>query len=173
MKTPTPIPYNFRQKAMDLHEDVNHSYAGYNYILHLDAVNAVKNEFEELYDFEVSENSIYKAVYYHDTLEDCNITYNQLKSWIGEIAAEIVYAVTNNKGRTRAERANADYYLNIRKTPGATFVKMCDRIANVRFSRMMGSSMYEKYKDENDHFMVAVGADQYPEMKECLINLFK
>jgi hypothetical protein len=46
-----------------------------------------------------------------------------------------------------------EVYQDIRNTPGATFVKLCDRIANVLYSRMMGSDMFKKYKDENPHFI--------------------
>ena len=101
------------------------------------------------------------------------MTYNDIKKLIGEFSTEIVHAVTNEKGKTREERANKTYYLNIRKVPMASFVKMCDRIANVRYSKLIGSRMYEKYKRENEHFMVGVDADQFPKMKQCLIDLFK
>lgn len=116
---------------------------------------------------------ISRAVFFHDVEEDCRMTYNDIKAIIGETAADIVHAVTNHKGKTRKERANADYYEEIRETPGASFVKMCDRIANVRFSRLMGSTMFSKYQEENQHFMKMVDADRFPKMKECLINLFK
>ena len=176
-----------REHAIALHEKVNHTYAGYNYGLHLDAVEAAHQEFKDeldiMFEFtpDVGEErieilthlSITKACYFHDVEEDCRMTYNDIKEFVGYDVAEIVHAVTNSKGRTRAERADSNYYMNIRKTPGASFVKMCDRIANARFSRMMGSSMYGKYKAENDNFMKKVDADRFPQMKECLINLFK
>lgn len=176
-----------REHAIALHEKVNHTYAGYNYGLHLDAVEAAHQEFKDeldiMFEFtpeihdvrELTHINISQACYFHDVLEDCRETYNSLRESynVYPAALEIVYALTNEKGRTRAERASATYYLNIRKTPGASFVKMCDRIANVRFSRMMGSSMYGKYKKENDEFMKKVDADRFPRMKECLINLFK
>ena len=50
------------------------------------------------------------------------------------MAAEIVYALTNEKGRTRAERAGVKYYEGIRAVPYAPMVKLADRMANVRFS---------------------------------------
>lgn len=202
---------DFREKAKQIHESVNHTYSGYNYILHLDAVIAVAREFRNEFNVEFTIDNVHlpniiyyntspsvnyqseiqlrtiyaekpsmlidviitSSVYFHDVIEDCRMTYNDVKNLIGETAADIVYAVTNHKGKTRKDRANELYYQEIRETPGASFVKMCDRIANVRFSRLMGSSMYEKYKQENEHFMESVNADDYPKMKECLINLFK
>jgi len=61
--------------------------------------------------------------------------------------------VTNEKGKNRAERANKRYYDGIVETPGATFVKLCDRFANLRYGKMMKSPMFEKYKKEQDHFL--------------------
>ena len=176
---------NYRKIAKELHESVNHTYDGYNYILHLDAVNAVKMEFNDelindlkhylsLKEIEfLHSDIIYASIYFHDVEEDCRLTYNNIKEIIGEFAANIVHAVTNEKGRNRAERASDSYYKGIRETPGASFVKMCDRIANVRYSRMMGSSMFEKYQKENQEFMEKVEADRFPRMSKCLINLFK
>ena len=171
-----------RELAKQLHESVNHKYDGYNYVLHLDACYAVKREFRDemlhrLTELNLTphiyEKQIEDDIYFHDVEEDCRMTYNDIKKLIGEFSAEIVHAVTNEKGKTREERVNKTYYLNIRKVPMASFVKMCDRIANVRYSKLMGSRMYEKYKRENEHFMVGVDADQFPNMKNCLIDLFK
>ena len=52
------------------------------------------------------------------------------------VSTEIAYALTNEKGRTRAERANEKYYEGIRSTKYAPMVKYADRIANLRFSVM-------------------------------------
>ena len=172
----------YREEANRIHESVNHKYDGYPYVLHLDACHAVKEEFKAdllnkinelgLNDDNICEK-IDRAIYFHDVEEDCRMTYNDIKHIIGEFYADIVHAVTNEKGKTRKERAGRSYYLNIRKTPLANFVKICDRIANVRYSRMMGSSMFRKYYSENEHFMVGVNIDDFPNMKNCLIDLFK
>lgn len=69
------------------------------------------------------------------------------------IAAEIVYALTNEKGRNRSERANDKYYSDIRETPFAPFVKMCDRFANMSYSSMKNSRMIDVYKKELEHFL--------------------
>lgn len=180
---------DYREKARQIHESVNHTYGGHPYILHLDATAATGREFfddlfKSLKKFDtqfmsMEENdilvgdSLWKALYFHDTEEDCRLTHNDIKKLIGETAANIVHAVTNHKGKTRAERANSQYYKEIRETTGASFVKMCDRIANVRFSRMMGSGMFEKYREENAEFMRKVDAKRFPTMRKCLINLFK
>ena len=180
---------NYRDKAKQLHENVNHTYDGYNYVLHLDAVEAVHQEFKDELDFNIEftsnvseagkytiiDKKITAACYLHDTIEDTRVTLNDLLklTLIDEDICNIVYALTNEKGRDREERANDKYYNDIRNTPGASFVKMCDRIANVRYSKLKGSSMFDRYKKENENFMKKVDADRFPKMKQCLIDLFK
>lgn len=93
------------------------------------------------------------ACWGHDLIEDTRVSYNDVKEALGEGAADIIYAVTNEKGKNRKERANDKYYEGIRNTPGAVFVKLCDRIANIQYSKMTGSRMFEMYKKENGDFM--------------------
>jgi len=115
------------------------------------------------------------ATWGHDLIEDCRVSYNDVKSHLGQEAADIIYAVTNEKGKTRSERANDKYYEGIRNTPGAVFVKLCDRIANVQYSKMTKSRMFEMYKKENEHFIKSLGGHPQHElhsMFDYLINLF-
>lgn len=65
--------------------------------------------------------------------------------------------MTNEKGRTRKDRANDKYYEGIRNTPYAVFVKLCDRIANVQYGIENGGTMVEKYRTENRHFVQQLG----------------
>ena len=154
------------------HERVNHLYGDLPYLFHLDAVEVVHRQFKDEAPKEIHSDIISKACYGHDLEEDCRLTYNDIKAVLGEPTAEIVHALTNSKGRTRAERADSNYYHNIRLTPGASFVKICDRIANVRFSRLTGSKMFETYRKENVHFIENVNAKDYPAMKKELENMF-
>jgi (p)ppGpp synthase/HD superfamily hydrolase len=121
------------------------------------------------------------AAWGHDLIEDTRVSYNDVKSNLGQEAADIIYAVTNEKGKDRKERANEKYYEGIRNTPGAVFVKLCDRIANVQYSKMTKSRMFEMYKKENAEFTKALGlkgdgveypGHEYYKMYKYLINLF-
>jgi (p)ppGpp synthase/HD superfamily hydrolase len=123
-----------------------------------------------------------EACYYatagHDLIEDCRLSYNDVKSKLGSEAAEIIYAVTNEKGKTRDERANDKYYEGIRNTKGAVFVKLCDRIANVQYSKMTKSRMFQMYRNELHMFLVKLGysdgeIDNYKPMIDYLNKLFK
>ena len=80
------------------------------------------------------------------------------------MATEIVYALTNDKGRTRAERAGENYYKGIRETPYAPFVKLCDRLANVTYTCSIdsgkdGNKMREIYKSEMAHFLPSIKSE--------------
>jgi hypothetical protein len=115
------------------------------------------------------------AIWGHDLIEDTRVSYNDVKDHLGQEAADIIYAVSNEKGKNRKERANAKYYEGIWNTPGAVFVKLCDRIANVQYSKMTKSRMFEMYKKENDHFMHAIGytpTHELVSMFDYLDNLF-
>ena len=119
-----------------------------------------------------------RATWGHDLIEDCRVSYNDVKNHLGQEAADIIYAVTNEKGKNRSERANNKYYEGIRNTPGAVFVKLCDRIANVQYSKMTKSRMFEMYEKELDSFISRMGYDDsnthpYYEMFSYLINLFE
>jgi (p)ppGpp synthase/HD superfamily hydrolase len=99
------------------------------------------------------------AAYFHDTIEDAGLTYNDVANLTSTNVASIVFAVTNNTGMNRKSRADSRYYMKIRTTPGAKIVKLADRIANYkegfsstnlkdnRFS-LMYKKEYPKFRDE-------------------------
>jgi (p)ppGpp synthase/HD superfamily hydrolase len=113
---------------------------------------------------EVAKDAVLAACWAHDTIEDTRVTYNDVKSIMGEQVAELVYAVTNEKGRNRMQRANHAYYQGIRDTLYATFVKLCDRIANIEAGIENGGKMVEMYRKENDHFEDELRYDNMLEM---------
>jgi (p)ppGpp synthase/HD superfamily hydrolase len=139
-------------------------------------VNNVYEDFQHLLDEELNDYCG-KAVWAHDTIEDTRVSYNDVKNQLGDEVADIVYAVTNDKGKNRKERAGDRYYEGIRNTPGAVFVKLCDRIANVQYGKMTKSRMFEMYKKENSEFIRQLGVGQgtsikYGDMFIYLNNLF-
>ena len=50
------------------------------------------------------------ATWCHDVIEDTRQTYNDVKERVSEEVAEIVYALTEEKGKNRRERHNDKYY---------------------------------------------------------------
>jgi (p)ppGpp synthase/HD superfamily hydrolase len=158
------------------HEDTNHMYDKYlPYEFHLRMVNQVAKEFKHLIPTELH-NDIFLAAFGHDLIEDTRITYNDVKKELGEFIADIIYALTNEKGKNRKERANDKYYQGIRDCPCGVFIKLCDRIANVRYGKITGSKMVSMYEKENENFISKLGyykGNDYEEIFDYLNNLFK
>ena len=162
-----------RQIAHDLHQSVNETY-GENlpYGFHLDMVAEGLRDYGHLVcAAEADILPLFFGAYFHDSIEDARLSYNdvmhQARALMNEeqafMATEIVYALTNEKGRNRAERAGERYYQGIRTTPYAPFVKLCDRLANVTYSCSIdsgknGNRMREVYKHEMADFLPNLNA---------------
>lgn len=149
--------------AIQKHDiDANQKYNGHPYSLHL---SMVADEAAAHIDLVPSfiRPCIVPAAWLHDCIEDARVTYSTIKEKFGLAIAEIVFALTNEKGRTRKDRANEAYYEGLRKTTGATLIKMCDRIANVRFSVENNSPQIEMYRKENAEFLRMIDlSDKHP-----------
>ncbi len=156
-----------RYSAHSLHASVNQTYDEVHpYGYHLDMVADGVSRFAYLVcDDKVDVLPLMFAAYYHDSIEDARKTYNDVvriaRQFMDEqqslLAAEIVYALTNDKGRTRTERAGERYYKGIRETPYAPFMKLCDRRANVSYSSRntdeANAHMKDVYTREMPHFL--------------------
>lgn len=143
------------------HKETNHMYDAYlPYEFHLRMVVGVYEKFKYLIE-PISDTDVYLACWAHDTIEDTRVTYNDVKEVLGYEVAELVYALTNEKGKNRKERANEKYYKGIRQIKYAVFVKLCDRIANIEYSKMSGSRMFELYRKENDNFIEMLGINEF------------
>lgn len=164
--------------VLSQHRGTNHMYDKYlPYEFHLRMVVEVAKKFQHLITYGRDLDAVMLGAWGHDLIEDTRVSYNDVKLELGEMAANIIYACTNEKGKNRQERANEKYYDGIRTTPYAVFVKLCDRIANVQYSKMSGSRMFEMYKKENTNFMAQLGwaevkHHEYDEMFNYLTGLF-
>ena len=138
--------------CIEQHRKTNHFYDTYlPYEFHLRMVVKTCKEYITIPNRAWSDLEL--ACWGHDLIEDTRVSFNDCKSVLGEYVANIIYAVSNEKGKNRSERANDKYYEGIRETEGASFVKICDRIANIQYSKMTSSKMYEMYSKENNHFI--------------------
>jgi len=139
------------------HRAVNHKYGGeHEYEYHLEMVYEFGYRFQSHLPEELRKD-VLCGCWVHDIIEDARETYNDVKQELGETVAELAYALTNEKGRNRKERASTKYYEGIRQTPGAVFIKICDRLANASYSKGSGGSMYKKYQKENSDFERMLG----------------
>ena len=172
-----------------VHASVNQHYGKdlpYSFHLRLAASYLTKYGHQELTD--ASEfDTLYAAVYFHDSMEDARMTYNDVKAEFERLnkecgcdihvvdAAEMVYALTNDKGRTRAERAGEAYYAGIRETAHAPFLKMCDRLANMKFSTLFYpiSQMVSVYEKELGHFLESITKGAKTGVPEAMVEELK
>lgn len=117
------------------------------------------------------QENVLAACWVHDVIEDCRQTYNDVKAKTNETVAELAYALTNEKGKTREERANEKYYEGIKKTPFATFIKVCDRIANYKYSKQQNNKMVKVYEKEMYNFIRKLYDKKYEYLFNHLKNL--
>ena len=182
-----PIINEIRNDAHALHASVNHAYDRIRpYGFHLDmVVNWVRKYIEEVCESEQDVLPIYFAAFYHDSIEDARMTYNDVMKIAKELmdeeqaylATEIVYALTNEKGRNRAERANEKYFAGIRAIPYAPFVKLADRLANTSYAFSKGTAdslrMSKVYREELPGFLEALkveGTDIRFSLPEAMVE---
>lgn len=182
-----PIINEIRNDAHALHASVNHAYDRIRpYGFHLDmVVNWVHKYIGEVCVNEQDILPVYFAAFYHDSIEDARLSYNDVmkiaRSQMDEeqayLAAEIVYALTNEKGRNRAERANEKYFAGIRAIPYAPFVKLADRLANTSYAFSKGTAdslrMSKVYREELPGFLEALkveGTDIRFSLPEAMVE---
>lgn len=152
---------------------------GLPYSFHLSCVESQGEKFLHLID-EKNRPLVKAGLILHEAIEDFRMTYNDVKEIatnfyfqndrdlnyivnFGQNVAEIVYCVSDEKGRSRAERKNDKYYQELRENKLAVFVKLADLSANTLYSKLTGSSMYEKYKKEFPKFKEKVYIEEYDE----------
>lgn len=190
MKTLTEL----RQEIYNQHDIVCNQKYGDNlpYSFHLKAVEAQGEKFKHLLPYHNIENpdnryshtvcirSIVKlALSGHDTIEDGRLSYNDVRDLAsnlgnriaGEMVADIIYCVTDEKGKNRAERKSDKYYKELKENKLAVFVKLADISANTLYSKLTRSSMYDKYKKEFPLFKEKCYIEEYKEFFNYLETL--
>lgn len=112
------------------------------------------------------------AAWLHDIVEDTVVTIDTIENEFGRKVSSLVWAVTNEGGKNRAER-HLKTYPKIKRTPGAIILKLADRIANVTQCIKDDDDMLGMYRKEHKGFRDALytpGQVEEP-MWECLDNL--
>lgn len=130
------------------------TYDIYPYTYHLEQVLKVAQDLG--YD-----ETIQVSCLLHDIMEDCDLSYNDIKNNFGEEVAEIVYCVTDELGRNRQERKEKTYP-KIKANWKATVVKICDRIANAKQSHDFNPKLYKMYQKEHLGFIKQLLDENHP-----------
>jgi len=164
------IVYRAEIYAARAHELVNHFYDNHPYRYHLKMAADVGEKFIHLIPTRERDH-VRAGIWVHDLIEDARETYSDVKKKLGEIAAEYAYACTNEKGRVRADKTNEKYYNGLKKYRHAVFIKLCDRFANIEYSKKRESSMFKKYKKEFPHFKESLYDGRYQKLWDELENL--
>jgi (p)ppGpp synthase/HD superfamily hydrolase len=94
------------------------------------------------------------AGWLHDTVEDTNVTVDQIKGQFGEHIAKVVWAVTG-EGNGDRQAHSASIYRKLAECPDAAIVKLADRIANIEACQH-GDKHYLRYSREHVGFAEAV-----------------
>ena len=159
----------FKDWVYSQHRAINHMYNKGDiplpYEFHLQLTEQVANDYTEVMDELNIDLHVGRAgCQCHDLLEDVPslVSYNDLYKFActcfepkkARQIAEIAFACWDNRGRNRHEKHEGDYFRVLITVHGALFVKLCDRIANMRFSKMMRSSQMEMYRKELDAFLI-------------------
>lgn len=143
------------------------------YSFHLELVSLVRQQFQSLIPIDDPyHTAVIAGCWGHDLIEDARVTYNDILAMTNNIIADIIYACTEEKGKNRGERHNEKYFQGLVDNDLATFVKLCDIIANVKYSLLTNSSMYDKYRKEFPHLKEKLGVHtQYKPMFDYLERL--
>ena len=151
-----------RDFAIKAHRDTNHMYGDKHYDEgHLQKVFDIGFQYKSLIKNTKEDKYVLGACWTHDTIEDTRQTYSDVKKACGKKIAELTLACTQSTGKTRADRQDAAYYARINECEYAVFVKLCDRIANVRNCVEIGDGMFTKYRDEHAPFRAQLFNENY------------
>lgn len=155
------------------HADVNQLYGDLPYSFHLNMVKNIVNQYSYDYleavrftneDTIKSElNTLQISAIEHDLIEDTRLNYTQVYKLNNRFLndpiessriTEIVYALTDEKGRNRYERHNEKYWETLNATKFAPYIKLCDRYANMIYSKYINfnKSMLAQYVKEIHDF---------------------
>jgi (p)ppGpp synthase/HD superfamily hydrolase len=155
------------------HATAKNRYGSHTYSYHLKAVDKIIKQF--IYYIPISKRDIVRCGGIgHDVIEEARQSYNDVKKVSNKEIAELVFVLTDLRGRTREERHSGEYYKCIKETPYATFIKLADRISNIEESINTNSRFLKKYKTEHKEFKNSLyKKGEYDKMWEYLEDLFK
>lgn len=160
--------YNY---AKYCHTHTNHMYDNEPYFYaHVVPVVREAERYQHLVDDEHRLNFLCGAMV-HDVIEDTRESYNDVLQNTNKEVADLAYALTNEKGKNRKERANDKYYNEMKKVPYAVLIKVCDRLANFKYSLAHRSGMAEMYRKENKQFIEMLYDERFKEAFDELKEL--
>lgn len=142
-----------RELAIKKHKEANKLYDGMGYHVHLDKVHSVG---QELFGNSIIWANLEDLLYLHDTKEDTEITDEEILSVTNPMVLQWVNLLTDKEGNNREER-HLNTYCLLRESQEAVCGKLCDRIANIRYSiETKNISKMSMYLKEGKYFKFAL-----------------
>ena len=177
---------SMEKAAFRIHDDVNQKY---DHVLPYGFHLKMTVSYVSRYGYLVAETEadiliLYASAFLHDTIEDARMTYNDVVKFLKEfkgggfVLPEGVRQHLEDQV-PEIERANDLYYQGIRQTKFASFIKICDRLANIQYTMMFvfANRMLDVYRREYPEFIrsISEGAvtqvpDAMKEEAERLLN---
>lgn len=90
----------------------------------------------------------YLICLFHDLIEDCRLTYNDVKQMWGKEVADGVFVCTDLRGKNRKERHGPQFIKELKESFLGTYSKLCDVFANMEMGMKTGSSMLDMYRKD-------------------------
>jgi len=154
-----------RSFAAIAHRD--QKYGDQPYTTHTDTVVSILLE----YNFG-DDTALIVAGHLHDVVEDAGVAIQEIQARFGADVASLVEGVTNEPGKNRKEKA-VRTYPKIRIDDRRVALKLADRLANGRHSKIKSPDLYAMYKKEYPAFRAALyQADEFDGMWYALDSLF-
>ena len=145
--------FNFnkiREIACKQYNDANCKYDGKEYIIHIDMVINCIEKYHIVFNLYHDYVKSHIACLFHDSIEDAQLTFNDIKNITNKEIARIVLDVTDVHEENRLLRHLSTMSKTI-KDYRSIIVKMCDIHANASYSKTHKSSMYKKYVEEYEY----------------------
>ena len=125
------------------HKDQFRKTSGEPYIVHPRGV------YKIIRDLHIKDRNVTVAAYLHDTLEDTNTTYNEIKKTFSKDVADLVQQMTNDNIELK-KLGKPDYLLNkmIKMSNSSLIIKLADRLHNLsdikQSSKTFANKMWEQ-----------------------------
>jgi (p)ppGpp synthase/HD superfamily hydrolase len=138
-----------REFAVRVHNQAGCTYGDDDqlYEVHVDMVAAKVLKFKKVFKYESDSIITHAAAYTHDTIEDAQQTFNDVREATSIHVAKVTLAVTDVQEENRLLRFLSTVP-KILKDHRALVLKVCDVAANSEYGLGQKNSMHLKYKKE-------------------------
>ncbi len=167
-----PAPTTFAEKcqryALWAFHGQKHTFGSADHVTQLNMIHHEYERFKHLAVTSVHPDILEGCVWAHSTISKAKQTYQAVISNTNILVADVAHAMVDEKGKTRSDKNNVDYYAGLREVDGAAFIKIIGRVANVKYAWAANPGMFKIYKEEQAFFTKQLYADTYKEIFDYL-----